>query len=214
MPGTDVKRELKGLYNPSAKEISIVDVPPMNYLMIDGQGDPNTSQAYVDALSALYTVSYTLKFAIKKRAPSDDFTVMPLEGLWWSPDSRDFSMIERGEWRWTAMIVQPPVVTREAVAEAIQVAAKKKPLAAIDLLRFESFCEGLCAQILYFGAYKDEGPAIRRLHEFIGGQGYVPAGKHHEIYLGDPRRTAPEKLKTVIRQHMERADTKAKVESP
>ncbi len=204
MPATDFKRELKDLYQPSARDFAIVDLPPMRYLMIDGQGDPNTSQDYAEAINALYTVAYTLKFDVKKTDPSADYAVMPLEGLWWSTDMADFAMDQRDTWCWTAMIMQPPVVTAGAVEAALQAAAKKKPLPALPRMRFEEYQEGLCAQILYYGAYKDEGPTIQRLHEFIHARGYVPAGKHHEIYLGDPRRTEPAKLRTVIRQPMGR----------
>ncbi len=204
MPATDFKRELKDLYQPSAKDFSIVDLPPMNYLMIDGEGYPDTSQAFADAIGALYAVAYTLKFEIKKTDASSDYSVLPLEALWWGADNPDFTAARPDQWRWTAMIMQPPVVTREAVTAAMQAAGKKKPLPALPRMRFEAFHEGLCAQILYYGPYKDEGPTIRRLHDFIHDRGYVLTGKHHEIYLGDPRRTEPSKLKTVIRQPMAR----------
>jgi hypothetical protein len=204
MPATDFKRELKNLYQPSAKDFSIVDLPPMNYLMIDGRGDPNTSQEYVEAISALYSVAYTLKFDVKKTDPAADYSVMPLEGLWWSTDNTSFMKDERDQWQWTMMIMQPPVVTSAAVAAAMEAAGRKKPLRALPRMRLESLLEGLCAQILYFGPYKDEGPTILRLHDFIRDHGYVLAGKHHEIYLGDPRRTEPSKLKTIIRQPMDR----------
>jgi hypothetical protein len=204
MPATDFKRELKDLYQPSSKDFSIVDLPPMSYLMIDGEGDPNTSQRYADALNALYAVAYTLKFENKKSNPAADYSVMPLEGLWWSADNRDFTMGKYDTWQWTMMIMQPPVITPAAVAAALRAAGAKKPLPALSRMRFEELYEGLCAQILYFGAYKDEGPTIQHLHAFIGDRGYVLVGKHHEIYLGDPRRTEPSKLKTVIRQPMAR----------
>jgi hypothetical protein len=204
MPATDHKRGLKDFYQPTAKEFSIVDLPPLQYLMVDGQGDPNTSQSYADALNALYTVSYTLKFALKKSDPDADFSVMPLEGLWWSDDETAFVDDSRDAWLWTAMIMQPPKVTAEAVAAAMRAAAAKKLLPALPGLRFAGLEEGLCAQILYVGPYKDEGPTIQRLHDFIRDRGYVLRGKHHEIYLGDPRRTDPAKLRTVIRQPMAR----------
>lgn len=205
MPATDFKRELRNLYQPSARDFAIVDLPPMSFLMIDGEGNPNTSPAYSDALNALYTVAYTLKFEIKKSAPAADYSVMPLEGLWWSADAAHFTMGAYEMWQWTAMIMQPPAVTPDAVAAALQIAARKKPLPALPRMRFEEFHEGLCAQILYFGPYKDEGPTIQRLHAFIRDHGYTLRGKHHEIYLGDPRRTEPAKLKTVIRQPMARS---------
>ncbi len=195
----DLKKELKHLYRPSARKFSVVDVPPMQFLMIDGQGDPNTAQAYADAIEALYAVSYTLKFA-SKRQLQRDFTVMPLEGLWWTEDMADFSMENKDAWLWTAMIMQPDWIDAAMVEEAKAIAASKKNLPALDKMRFETYAEGLAAQILYIGPYADEGPTIARLHAFIAKHDYRPAGKHHEIYLSDPRRTAPEKLKTVIRQ--------------
>jgi hypothetical protein len=194
----DLKKDYKHLYNPSAKEFSIVDVPPMNFLMIDGEGDPNTALAYKEAVEALYAISYALKFAIKK-IEGVDYIVMPLEGLWWADDLTTYTRGSRDGWLWTMMIAQPDVVTKKHVDAAIKASAAKKDLPALPRLRFESFTEGTAAQILYFGAYKDEGPTIQRLHAFIESNGKL-AGKHHEIYLGDPRKTSPEKLKTVIRQ--------------
>ena len=201
MQKIDFKKEFKQLYRPSAKKISVVDVPPMQFLMIDGQGDPNTSQVYTDAVEALYAVAYTLKFASKKQL-ARDFTVMPLEGLWWVEDMSDFSTKDKDSWLWTAMIMQPDWIDATMVEAAKEAAAKKKDLPALPGLRFERYHEGLAAQILYIGPYADEGPTIARLHAFIAENGYRLAGKHHEIYLSDPRRTAPEKLKTVIRQPM------------
>ncbi len=199
MTKIDLKKELKHLFRPSARKFSVVDVPPMQFLMIDGQGDPNTAQAYADAIEALYAVAYALKFA-SKRQLQRDFTVMPLEGLWWTEDMADFSMENKDAWLWTAMIMQPDWIDAAMVEEAKTVVASKKNLPALDKMRFETYAEGLSAQILYIGPYADEGPTIARLHAFIAEHGYRPAGKHHEIYLSDPRRTAPEKLKTVIRQ--------------
>jgi hypothetical protein len=179
-------------------------VPPMRFLMIDGRGDPNTSQDYKDAVEALYAAAYTLKFAIKK-GRGIDYPVMALEGLWWADDMADFSLDRREGWLWTMMIMQPEIVTRDDFDAAIGEAQSKKRLAALSKIRFENFAEGLAAQILYFGPYRDEGPTIARLHEFIKDSGCERSGKHHEIYLGDPRRTAPEKLRTVIRQPMRKA---------
>jgi len=200
MSKIDLKKELKQLYFPSAKEVTVVDVPPMNFLMIDGRGDPNTSPEFKDAIEALYAVSYTLKFTIKKQTPQQDYIVMPLEGLWWSDDLSQLDLEEKGSWRWTAMIVQPPFITKELVAQAREEVAGKKDLPALSKLRFERFHEGLSAQIMHIGPYSAEGPTIERLHSFIEEHGYEMRGKHHEIYLSDPRRVAPEKLKTVIRQ--------------
>jgi hypothetical protein len=203
MPKADVKKQLKHLYAPSAKEVSIVDVPEMGFLMIDGQGDPNTSREYQEAIETLYTVAYQLKFTVKKRDPELDYVVPPLEGLWWTEDMGDFATGNKDAWQWTAMIYQPDHVTRELFEEAVQQVREKKDPAALPLLRFEPYHEGLSVQIMHIGPYADEGPTIERLHAFAQEKGYRLRGKHHEVYLGDPRRTAPEKLKTVIRQPVE-----------
>ena len=203
MPKSDVKKDLKHLYQPSAKEFSVVDVPEMGFLMVDGQGDPNTSQEYQEAIEALYTVAYQLKFTIKKQDPELDFVVPPLEGLWWVQDMAEFTTEDKDAWLWTAMIYQPDHVTKELFDEAVQQVREKKNPAALPLLRLERYHEGLSVQILYFGPYADEGPTIEKLHAFAREKGYQLRGKHHEIYLSDPRRTAPEKLRTVIRQPVE-----------
>ena len=201
MTKLDLKRELKDLYNPSSKDISVVNVPAMNFLMVDGTGDPNVAQAYKDALEALYAVSYTLKFKIKQEQ-NVDYVVMPLEGLWWMDDMTQFSVENKAAWLWTMMIMQPKVVTTKMVEQVVGEVKKKKQLAALSHVRLEKFAEGLAAQILYFGAYADEGPTIQKIHQHIRTTGHQLHGKHHEIYLGDPRKTAPAKLKTVIRQPM------------
>jgi hypothetical protein len=171
--------------------------------MVDGQGDPNSSAAYAEAIQALYGLSYMLKFAIKKeRAVA--LRVGPLEGLWWADDMATFSAGRTGEWSWTAMIVQPDLVGHELVERAREeVVRKRGTSAALERARLERFDEGLAGQVLYLGAYADEGPTISRLHDFIHELGYEFDGRvqrHHEIYLGDPRRSAPEKLRTIIRQ--------------
>lgn len=191
---------LKHLYQPSAKAVVIVDVPPMNFVMIDGTGDPNSSEEYQQALESLYSISYTLKFMVKNGASAIDYRVMPLEGLWWVDDMRDFSIHAKSEWKWTAMIMQPPVVTSEMVDAAFDL-ARKKGLAAAIKARFESFNEGLCAQILHIGPFTAEGPTIAKVHDFIHARGEL-RGQHHEIYLSDIRKANPSKWKTVIRQPM------------
>ena len=173
----------------------------MVFLMVDGHGDPNTSAQYRDAVSALFSVSYTARFALK-RAGVLDYGVMPLEGLWWVPDMATFSTEDKSAWDWTMMIMQPDEVTEAVFAQAKSGAAAKRSLPALDGLRLERFAEGLSAQVLHVGPYSAEGPTLRALHEFIAEQGRELAGKHHEIYLGDPARSAPENLKTIIRQPM------------
>lgn len=201
MSKLDLKKELKHLYNPTAKTFSIVEVPPMNFLMIDGQGDPNTSQAYKDAVEALFSLSYTLKFMLKKGTSQLDYAVMPLEGLWWMPDNNHFQTeTSREGWQWTSLIVQPEAVAHSLVEEALSVVTKKKNPPALEKIRFEQFAEGSAAQIMHHGPFAAEAPTIVRMHKFIEEQGFKLSGKHHEIYLSDFRRTAPDKLKTVVRQ--------------
>jgi len=201
MPKLDLKKEFRELYAPSAKTCSVVDVPELRFLMVDGAGDPNTAQAYREAVEALYGVSYTLKFLSK--AQGTDYVVMPLEGLWWVDDMTEFSMEDKAAWSWTAMIAQPAHLTEADVEAAIDQLRDGKNPTALDQVHFDSYAEGLSVQILYFGPYADEAPTIGRLHEFAADSGYALRGKHHEIYLSDPRRTAPERLKTVIRQPVE-----------
>jgi hypothetical protein len=203
MEKIDYKKELKELYNPSMKEPSIVDVPEMEYLMIDGTGYPGTSKEYTEAIEALYTVSYTLKFMIKKEI-GIDYGVLPLEGLWWADDMNDFAKGIKDSWKWTAMIMQPAHVTKELYEKAFGAARKKKPLPALSKMQLEKFSEGLSAQIMYIGPYSAEGPTIEKLHAYIKENDCALRGKHHEIYLSDPRKSAPEKLKTVIRQPIAR----------
>ena len=201
MTKIDLKKELKQFYNPSAKEVVAVDVPAMNFLMIDGEGDPNTAPQYAASIEALFSVSYTLKFIIKKET-GFDYCVMPLEGLWWVDDMTKFSTELKDKWKWTSMIMQPKYVTAEYVNAAIESTRKKKNLPALPKLRFESFREGPAAQIMHIGPFSSEGPNIAKMHAFIQNSGHTLSGKHHEIYLSDMRKTAPEKLKTVLRQPM------------
>lgn len=199
MSKVDLKKDLRHLYNPSAREVSVVDVPPMNFLMIDGTGDPNVSLEYQQAMEALFSLSYALKFRVKK-STGVDYTVMPLEGLWWTDDPSQFSMDNKAMWKWTAMIMQPECVTAEMVAQALDEVRGKRGIPALERVRFETYHEGLSAQIMHIGPYAAEEPTIAQLHSFIRENGYEPSGKHHEIYLSDPRKTAPEQLKTVLRQ--------------
>lgn len=201
----DLRKELKHLYNPPAKKVVEVDVPPMNFIMLDGSGDPNTSEAYRQAIEALYGLGYTLKFASKKNGV--DFTVMASEGLWWMDDMGsqygEFNFAaNKNRWKWTMMMMQPDHITQAMFDAAVDELRRKKNPPALDRMRFERFHEGLCAQIMHIGPWSAEKPTIDRLHAYIAERGCEPTGKHHEIYLGDPRRTAPEKLRTVIRQPM------------
>jgi len=198
----DWKKELKHLYRPSARAVVAADVPAMNFLMIDGAGDPNSAQEYQQAVEALYAVAYALKFMVKKGPIAVDYGVMPLEGLWWVDDMRQFSVDDKGAWQWTMMIMQPDYVTQALYEDALEQVRVKKDPAALDKMRFESYHEALSAQIMHVGPYAAEAPTIEKIHQFIAENGVQLRGKHHEIYLGDPRRTAPERLKTIIRQPM------------
>jgi hypothetical protein len=202
MEKIDFKKEFKHLYKQSAKKVDIVEVPQFNYLMIDGEGDPNTSQSFQDAIEVLYPLSYALKFMTKRGEIGIDYGVLPLEGLWWADDISSFSVDNKDNWKWTLMIMQPELITKEMVHEAIeQVKAKKNPV-SLRLVRFESFEEGKAAQIMHIGPFSQEGPTVEKVHAFIEENGSQRAGKHHEVYLTDIRRAAPEKWKTIIRQPM------------
>jgi len=196
----DLKQSEKAIYAPTTKTFSVIDVPPMNFLMIDGSGNPNTSSAYQEAVEALFSVSYTLKFTIKK-AEGIDYAVMPLEGLWWADDMRLFTTAEKDKWQWTMMIRQPDVVTEAHIGAAMAEAKRKSGRETLPNIRFERYHEGLSVQIMHLGPFSEEGPTLARMHqEYIPAQGYVETGKHHEIYLSDIRRAAPEKWRTVLRQ--------------
>jgi hypothetical protein len=202
MEKLDLKKQWKPLYDAKAGVLAAVDVPPLMYLMVDGKGDPNTAESYAEAVEALYSLSYTLKFSLKKSPRALDYGVMPLEGLWWADDPRVFHEADKSAWKWTAMIVQPQFIAQSEVDAAFAEARRKKNPAALDRVRFETFTEGASAQVLHIGPFSAEGPLIQRMHDFIHAAGKELHGKHHEIYLSDPRRTAPEKLKTILRQPM------------
>ena len=195
----DIKKERKDLYAPKRGDFEIVDVPEMGFLMIDGHGDPNTSAAYREAIQALYAASYAVRAAAKAESGMAH-TVAPLEGLWSAKDWSAFRTGDKDAWDWTMMIAQPDWVTAELVEQALA-AAGKKGLPGLSLIRFERYAEGRSAQILHVGPYAEEGPTLERLHgEFLPAHGLVPRGPHHEIYLSDPRKTEPGKLKTILRQ--------------
>ncbi len=201
MKKIDFKKELKHLYEPSAKEVVQVEVPTFKYLMLDGEGNPNTSQAYAEAVEALFAVSYTAKFMVKKAEPAKDYVVMPLEGLWWADDMSVFTANDKSKWKWTMMIMQPSFVADTVLEASMAEVRRKKALPGIEQVRLESFTEGRCAQVLHIGPFSEEGPTIERLHKFIDAR-TGRTGKHHEIYLSDIRRADPKKWKTIIRQPM------------
>ncbi len=209
MEKLDLRKELKHLYAPSAKKVEVVDVPEFQFAMVDGRIEPGqmpgTSTTFEEAVGALYGISYTLKFMSKLRTDNPiDYKVMGLEGLWWIEEG-EFDITQGGNWLWTVMIMQPAHVTPVMFAEALVQLRQKRPNPAIDRLRLATFHEGLCMQIMHLGPYANEPQTVARMKEFGQANGYEPAGKHHEIYLGDPLRSAPEKLKTILRQPIRRA---------
>jgi hypothetical protein len=200
MTKIDYKKERTHLYNPSSKKVELVDVPTLNFAMIDGIGDPGTSKDYRDAVESLFAISYAIKFMIKKGDSQIDYGVLPLEGLWWADDMNSFADEKREAWKWTSMIMQPDIVSEELFNQAINQTKKKKNLIALTKMRFMPFHEGLSAQIMHLGPYSSEKQTVDKIHIFIKDQGYEFNGKHHEIYLSDPRRSTPEKMKTILRQ--------------
>lgn len=194
---------MKDFYQPNSKEVVMVDVPEMQFLMIDGMGSPGEAQEYFDALAALYAIAFKTKFLSKKQGK--DYVVPPLEGLWWADDMKDFTESNRNNWKWTMMIMQPDWITQEMIYEAIKVTIAKKPELKdiISKLRLDKYKEGKAAQIMHIGPYSEEGPTIEKIHDFIKSKGGNFDGhnlKHHEVYLSDPRKAKPDNMKTVIRQ--------------
>lgn len=203
MDKIDFKKTLKALYQPPAGRFSLVEVPRLAFVMVDGTGDPNVAPAYASAVQWLYSVSYGLKFVSKKEL-ARDYAVPPLEGLWWADDMNSFLTRDKSAWSWTMMIMQPGWITPDMFRAAVEKAGKKLGASPASL-RLEEYEEGLSVQILHVGSYDDEGPVLRRLHEeFLPENALTETGHHHEIYLSDPRKVAPEKLKTVLRQPVRR----------
>jgi len=198
----DLRKQLKAFYS-SPKKPNIINVPPAKFLTITGRGEPG-DETYREAMNALYSVAYTVKF--KAKAAGSDFTVMTLEGLWWFDNpNASFPDVPREEWNWKSMIRQPDFITPKMVEEAKAEAKEKKELKEIDRVVLEQFDEGLSAQIMHIGPYSEEAETIAKLHKYIKENAYRMRGHHHEIYMSDPRRTAPERCKTIIRQPIEKA---------
>jgi hypothetical protein len=209
----DLKKDLKYLYQPLAKKVEIVKVPRLQFAMIDGAiekgKEPGNSPAFQEATQALYSISYTLKFMLKKRKTNAvDYPVMALEGLWWVEDGM-FDITVKDNWFYTLMILQPEVITKDVFAEGLaEVKKKKGDSPALSQLRLANFEEGLCMQVMHIGPYATEPATVERMRAFALENGYRdrvgPNGKHHEIYLGDPRKADPAKLKTVLRHPLEK----------
>ncbi len=201
----DLKRQPGELYRAHA-EPALVEVPAMRFLMIDGHGDPNGSTTFREAVQTLYAVSYGLKFRVRGMDHGIEYGVMPLEGLWWIPNARVWDFEDKSDWDWTLMIMQPDVVTEDLVDEILAETAATHDTVAIERLRFETFAEGTAAQALHTGPWAAERATLERLFEFVRSAGYMPTGKHHEIYLSDPARTDPERLRTIVRHPVFRRD--------
>lgn len=196
MPGKDFKKELKALYSGKRGRIDEVDVPRLTYLALDGRGDPST--AFGPALGALYAVGFPLKFAIKARDPSLDYVIMPPEALYTAKDPRVYGG-PREKWPWTALLLQP-VKPRRAELDAAKARAVAKGAPGADRVRLETIEEGSCVQTLHVGPYEREHEAIAAMHTYMEAHGYTARAPHHEIYMSDPHRVAPEKIKTILRQ--------------
>ena len=199
----DFKKTLKEFYRPSPKEVTLVEVPEMQFLMFDGMGSPGDSKEYQDALLALYPIAFKIKFLSK--AKGKDYVVPPLEGLWWAHNMNDFTEGNRDKWKWTMMIMQPDWITQDMINEAITITKRNKPELSelLPKLRLEKYKEVKAAQIMNIGPYSEEGPTVQKIHDFIQKEGGKFDGldnKHHEIYLSDPRKANPATMKTIIRQ--------------
>lgn len=197
---SDWKKDMKELYFPPTGKVVEVQVPALGFLVVQGKGDPNSNPGFQASIGALYSISYTLKFMVRRSDPSRDFKVGPLEALWWNMGNGSLLQGKREDWQWKAMILQPSFADQDLVEEARREARKKRLNPLIEEARLESIEEGRSAQIMHIGPWDKEAENIERVQEFIRGKGGAPCGHHHEIYMSDPRRVPPEKYKTVIRQ--------------
>ncbi len=195
----DLKKEHRALYAPRADGFQVIDVPRICFLMIDGHGDPNTTSAYRQAVETLFAASYAARAVARSRLDRVH-TVAPLEGLWWAQDLGAFRARTKSLWHWTMMIAQPDWITPDVLDEALA-AVDTRRVPALDQLRHQQLTEGPSVQILHVGPYDDEGPVLARLHEdYLPRHRLAPSGHHHEVYLSDPRRTDPARLRTILRQ--------------
>lgn len=197
-------------YQARSGDFRIIDVPDMRYLMIDGHGDPNSSPAYGEAVSALYPIAYKLKF-FSKRELGRDYVVPPLEGLWWADDMDSFTVArDKSRWDWTMMLMTPDWLDADAFHAAAQQTAATGRVARVGDVRLETLAEGRCVQTLHVGSFDDEGPVLDRMHhEFIPNHGLRVGGRHHEIYFSDFRKVTPDKLRTVLRQPVRAGESRS-----
>lgn len=200
MPQTDLRRELAHLYAPESTAPALVEVPEMNFIMLDGVGDPAAAREFREAIETLRYLAFALKFNLAETRPEQAFAVMPFEALIWHEDGPAVAPGTAPGWRWTAMVMQPQVVTLDHFRATAAEVVESKMAKMIEKVRFASFAEGLAAQLVHEGPFDDGGLSVRRLHAFLEGQGCEPAGLHHEIYLNDPLRTRPGRRRTLLRQ--------------
>jgi hypothetical protein len=198
----DLRKTMKPLYSPPSGEVELVKVPPTRYIMVDGHGEPG-GKSFQEAMGVIYNLAYTIKFRAK-RLLKKDFSMMAPEGLWWMKGKK-IDMTKPGDWLWTLMIVQPDFVTQKLFADAVEEIRRKKNPPGLERARLETFNEGPCVQIMHVGPYSAEPDSIAKLDAYAKEHGYKLVGKHHEIYLGDPRRSAPSKLRTILRHPVAKA---------
>jgi hypothetical protein len=208
MKKLDLRKTLRHLYQPSARKVEVVDVPELSFLMVDGRIEkgktPGDSPSFLEAVQALFGASYTLKFQSKQRKKDAiDYPVMALEALWWVEDGQ-FELSKPDNWSWRALMMQPDHITTEMLTEALAQLHEKRPSPGLDRLRLERFREGLCIQTMHIGPYSEEPATVERMRAFAEENGYAFANRHHEIYLSDPRRCAPAKMKTALRHGVEK----------
>ncbi len=195
----DLRRTLDA-YSARRGQLRVVDVPDLQYLALDGHGDPNTSRAFAEAVSSLYPVAYRLKFASKADL-GRDYVVPPLEGLWWAEDMELFtSARDKARWSWTLLILVPGWLDEAMVDRAVRQCGAKDPPPRLQDVRLRSLSEGRCVQTLHVGSFDDEAEVLARLHAYVAENGFALAGLHHEVYLSDLRRVAPERQRTILRQ--------------
>jgi len=194
----DFKKEMKAFYQPSTSP-ALIDVPEMSFIMLTGAGHPD-SDLFQETIQTLYSVAFTIKFSLKKQKSGNEYVVPPLEGLWWTAGESVFDINNKDNWAWTMMIMQPDFITKDVFQAGIEEIRKKKNPSLLDKVTFEKYHEGLSVQLMHIGPYSEEPANIKKMHDFAAEFGFTLHGKHHEIYVGDPRRTAPDRLKTVLRQ--------------
>lgn len=205
MDKLDFKKLYKTYYSPKSDKPEIISMPRMQFLMVDGRGDPNNSADFQAAFGLLYGTAYTMKFSRKKTGKTD-FSIGALEGLWWNEKGEAFGMDRKDDWYWTLMLWVPDDITQDEFETARGALKARKPELTTERIRLGTYKEGVVVQIMHIGPYDTEQSDVEKMHSFASAEGYTQSGKHHEIYFGDPRRTVPEKLRTILRHPLERVE--------